>query len=522
MAFTQAPVLSTYAQEEIPVVNDLNFRSRLSVGAANARIEEGMINMLPRKISPRSTTYFADTRPAVVSVANVATGIGTPIVRGFYAWEYSPGVTGMFCVVNQTVYANNGAGGGWVNVFTWANNVTSPVGFTEFIDGTNSKRLILVDGFEGLQFTFAGSVLTTTAIVDADFPTPHVPFPIFIDGYIFLAKKGTGDIYNCDLNNPTSWTAGNFISSELYPDDIQALAKVDNFMLAIGISGCEYFMDAANATGSPMQRHMGGVLAFGTDYPYTMATTNDMVMFLANGQDGEFSLRVVQGLTHQTIDVPWLSTYLNQQITSGTPSTIVNRMTAAFIRVGGDLCYVLRAPTATLGTDEGFFVYSLESKVWAEWTGNNYGSFPLYSFGIPSYSSPRVPGVGVSGTTVFQGYMEMNGEARDQIPSSTYSFPVETRTSRLNFGTLNRKAMHRLGLMVLNSNYNQTTNVLVYVCDDDATWVLVGTLDAKSGTDFPFLMQLGTFRQRAIKFVYTGTYALRFLQAHADINKGQQ
>jgi hypothetical protein len=521
MAFTQAPVASTYSTQPIPIVNDLDFRSRMSVGAASARVEAGMINTIPRKLG-RAEAYYADTRPAVRSLGNIATGIGNPIIRGYYTWEYSAGFTSMFCVVNQSVYANNGAGGGWVLVYTWANNVTSPVGFTEFIDATNSKRLILVDGFEGLQFTFAGAVLTTTAIVDVDFPTPHIPFPVFLDGYIFLAKKSTGDIYNCDLNNPLSWTAGSFISSEVYPDDLQALGKIENFLIAVGISGCEYFYDAANASGSPLQRHTGGVLPFGTDYPYTMACLKDMMMILGKASDGEFCLKTVRGLQHTTVDVPWLSTFLNQQLTSVTVSTIANRMVASFLRVGGDLCYVLRAPTSTVTADEAFFVYNLESKVWSEWTGASYGPFPMYAFGQPSYTDPRVPGAGVSGTTVFQGYLEMNGEAQDQLPGTTYSFPVETRTQRLDFGTLNRKAMHRLGIKVLNSNYNSATDVSVYVSDDDATWALVGTLHAQPGVDFPFVTQLGTFRQRAIKLVYSGTYAVRFLEIQVDINKGQQ
>jgi len=102
-----------------------------------------------------------------------------------------------------------------------------------------------------------------TEITSADFPTPHCPFPVFMDGYLFVAKSGTQDIYNSNLDDPALWTAGDYISAEMYPDKIVALSKNNNYIYALGSNSIEYFYDAAVATGSPLGRHDSAVQQFG-------------------------------------------------------------------------------------------------------------------------------------------------------------------------------------------------------------------------------------------------------------------
>lgn len=522
MAYTQAPETQTYSTQQIPVVYNLGFRSGASVGLPSARREEGMINLIPRRVG-QSDVLYADTRPAIANPTTIATGLTDPIIRGYYVWEYSAGSTALICVVGNTVYSNGGAG--WVASVTLTNNITSIVGFTEFITDSSTKMLILVDGYQGYKITFAGT-LVFTEIVDADFPTPHAPFPIFLDGYLFLAKKGTGDIYNSDLNDPTAWTAGSFISSEVYPDDLQALLKIDNYILAVGLQGSEYFYDAGNASGSPLARYEGGILPFGTVYTATIASSKDTACLLAKNNDGELVLKTIEGLKHKDIPCSWLTPYISTLISTTVSGaelvSITNRMCGHFIRIGGELLYGLRVPTTTISVDNGYFVYSFSTNIWTEWTGASYGRFPVQGYSNPVYSGPYTQIAYFDGTSVGIGILTLNGSAQDVL-STTASFPIEIRTDRMMFGTLNLKQMHRFGVRLVNSNGDSTTNLAISYSDtDNNTWSSLGTITAAPGTNFPFITQLGAFRQRAMKVTYTGTYAIRFDAFHVDINKGQQ
>lgn len=49
------------------------------------------------------------------------------------------------------------------------------------------------------------------------FPTPHVPTPVFLDGYIFLSKANTADIYNSDLLLPRFMVCCQFHHSRNVP-----------------------------------------------------------------------------------------------------------------------------------------------------------------------------------------------------------------------------------------------------------------------------------------------------------------
>jgi len=140
----------------------------------------------------------------------------------------------------------------------------------------------MLDGVKGYVFT--GPSTAPTEITDADFPTPHIPQPVFLDGYLFVAKANTQDIYNSDLDNPLLWTAGNFISAEMYPDKIVGLTKNNNYIYAVGRNSVEYLYDAANLT-SPLARHDSAVQQFGATSSGTIVATDTEVVMV--GETGK-------------------------------------------------------------------------------------------------------------------------------------------------------------------------------------------------------------------------------------------
>ncbi len=133
---------------------------------------------------------------------------------------------------------------------TFSTGATKP-GWAEWEYGGTSYLLL----FTGNQGWYITTLDVATEITDADMPDPHVPTPVVMDGYVFLAKEGTNDIYNSDLGSVTAWTSTAFISTEIEPGDIKALAKQKQHIVAFTDKNIEFFRNAAiPAPNSPLAR----------------------------------------------------------------------------------------------------------------------------------------------------------------------------------------------------------------------------------------------------------------------------
>jgi hypothetical protein len=198
----------------------------------NKQIEDQEYNVVKRA----GTSTFGD---ALQSTAH----------RGLYYWEEEDLIYVAVDNDIQVFAASNGSLNETLsNVFTTS---SGDVGFTEFLYEDNTVKIVATDGTRLVTIDAAGTVVTGA---DADMPA-HLPQPIFLDGYLFIVKADTADIYNSDLNSPLVFTAGNFLVGEMFPDKIFRICKLNNYLVAFGSSSIEYFWDAAVATGSPLQRN---------------------------------------------------------------------------------------------------------------------------------------------------------------------------------------------------------------------------------------------------------------------------
>lgn len=519
MAYTKTPEQSTYSSERIPAAYGINLRPG-AVSTANK--DAGMINVIPfQNNKAGSKELWGETRYGLSGVS-VVNSPGS-VCRGTYVWEKTSSATYYFVVVNTSVYTSTN-GLTWTAVDTLLTNATTPVRFTEFIDSTNVKKLVLVDGVEGYVYTTNAA---GTKITDADFPTPHVPFPVFIDGYLFLAKAGTGDIYNSNLNDPALWTAGDFISSELYPDDIQAILKVNNYLLAIGNQGSEYFYDAANATGSPLARYEGGNLPFGTSFPNLIATNKDTVVLLANNNDGEGVFKVIEGFKYKDIPCQFVLNLLNTSVNATGPSVV----RGYFFRQQGELFYAVcfngALTTTSTSTTTPTFAYSFSTGLWFELVYGLSTMFPVF-FTASSTSNRLLTSVaGSLNGQVFFGLFSnlFNTDTINGLATTTIY--QEIRTEPFDAGTLNVKTMSRFGIGYSSNNTSASSPLISFqYTDNDWDSVSAGVItqgtNASGVGGFPFATQLGIFRQRSFKVYTNNLNRTRWKFFEMDINKGQQ
>lgn len=532
MAYTPAPEKQTYAPARFRAVHDIDMRMGVTPGNCSTRIDAGMINLLPRKIrqpgmessKDKQDEIQAESRPPICAKSVASTS--SP-VRGMYVWEKTAGTVYYYVVIDTAVYTSTD-GSTFTQVNTLATSSNIPVGFTEFIDASNVKTLVLVDGVEGFVFS---SNAAGTKITDADFPTPHVPNPIYFDGYLFLIKRDTGDIYNSNLDNPSLWTAGDFISSELYPDDLVGLVKINNYLLAIGRAGCEFFYDAGTASGSPLLRYDGGSLSFGCNFPYTIQSTKNSTIFLANNNDGEAVLKVIEDFKSKEIDAPWLTSYIASTLAGGASYT---NLRANLMREGSDLLYVLKIPGSATTNDagNGTFVYSMDSQMWTEFALGTDKQFNVQAtcFSNSGNAVTFVAGNYYTGGFAFFGTLGpstlstayFSDWGTDYLNGSATTLPlqVEIRTAAMDFGTLNLKWMHRCGVSMTVNTQASAPSLTLHWSDGDYSFSNSRTFTADY--NFPFATQLGAFRRRAIKLVGNGAVNYRFRFFEVDINKGMQ
>ena len=529
MAYTSAPEKQTYSAERIPAAVGINVRP----GEYTTAYDEGMKNLLPFK---QYDSLVARSRYCIQAYKDTIVSGNAVMVRGMYVWEKTAGTIYYFVVTddgtNSKVWTATSPSGTWTAVTTLPTSATTPVRFAEFITSAAAKSLILVDGVDGYVFT---ANTAGTSISDSDFPTPPVPFPVVIDGYLFLAKANTGDIYNSDLDNPTAWTAGSFISSELYPDDVQAIVKIDNYLLAIGTQGCEYFYDAANATASPLARYEGGSLPFGCTFPNTIAYSKNKVVFLANSNDGEVVFKEIEGLKSKDIPSDFIVRSINGYLNAISGTTTATKIIGFFFRQAGELFYAvnLNSNYNVTGTANTFptYVFSFSTELWSEFD-MYFVSTLTYPVNVTAPSTTTNTFTYVAGknpitNAAYFGYLtQYNSVTGLSYDFQAYSYYVEIRTPELTFDTLNLKFMSRFGMNYLSS-YIYTTLGLPIVTWTDDDWSTTTTRNmnvalAPSVYTFPFITQLGSFRRRRFKFQMQTYGAVEIRYFECDINKGQQ
>lgn len=441
------------------------------------------MNLYPELIkSPISDgkKYYLKKRPGTTT-AQILPG-GT-VSRGLYYWEAN---NSYYSAIDNHLYVNG------ILLITFT-TTTGLVGFTEFrVEG--EFVLFVCDGVKGYLINLSNGI---TNITDPNFPNPHVPAPVFIDGYVFLAEPATQTIRNSTLSDPTTWPLDGFIDAEMFPDDIQTLTKAQNYIVAVGIQSCEFFYDNANATGSPLQRNAPAVAQFGTPSAATVVQTEKEVIMVGQTGNGGKTIWVIDGFQPTEIANEPVREALDLE------GAQISGASAFCVQVSGHKWYVLNLIGASRT-----FVYDFEEHMWHEWTSGINQAVFRYRFAADSGN----------GMPVLMGYA---GGNLDSLSASAYTDAVDGTincmaiTSKIDFDTDKRKRFYRLSMVGDAPNGNSNVPIQVTWSDDDYTTFNAGIPLQLNGT-YPTITQLGYSRRRAFKFIYQQPYALRLESFEVD------
>lgn len=335
-------------------------------------------------------------------------------------------------------------------------------------------------------------VWTITEITDSDHPIKagfsSPPGVVWLDGYFFVAgvtSNGDSRIYNSDLNSATSWTSTGYINSYLEGDPIRYIAKHRNHVVAFSKNSIEFFYDAGNPTGSPLNRRQDIFYNIGL-YNYITATNtfnkdrwgwvpslDDTLFFIGGKHDsilGVYKLENFQLIKISTQPI-------DDQLSNG-----------AYIK---GLLPLNKGMLVVKGFNiSGTFVYDLELDTWYHWSEE-------YSTGIADYY------ISNNGTTLytFGGNHDGTWEIWTPIIKEIPGITTKSNIGRKKFCS---------SLQVDGYRPSSTANLSVSWSDDNYnSFTTARTLDF-SKTDYK-LTRLGSFEERAFKITGTTTNELAHL-----------
>lgn len=497
MAFSNAPQFSTYQQKAVEFDGNTLFRS----GDLTVQRDLQIVNMFYDRISQENKTREVRLRKrpgltdSIYSLNKVAS---TDPVRGSY---YDVDQNAFYWCVKDKVYVVKPDAGTSIRTVTTLTTTTGYVGFCSFLKSDDTRYVIISDGIELWVDNYAST--TCTEVTDVDLPTPHQPYPIYLNGYVFLIEANSGNIWNSDNDDPFSWTAGNFIQAEISSDWAIRPIKAKNYLVIMGYNSIEYFWDAGNSPGSPLSRNDSPVRSVG--YVTGLCTIGDTTYFV--GQDEKQNLQVfaLNSFKVEPISNPVINrTIQSFSSTSNTKGQVTTGVDGFSISVDGHNFYVLVTPQTT-------WVYNIADKFWYEWKGSDGNGLKVEAvwgmYNGSTYLAIKDRGsISILSPSLYQDFGS--------------NFTCRYVTEPVDFETYNWKTAHRLMLVGSQHDNTGTSNVSVSWSDDD--WKTTkGPRNINIFSASPFITNLGKFRKRSWRFEYADNYPLWLTRALFNINIGQ-
>jgi hypothetical protein len=214
--------------------------------------------------------------------------------------------------------------------------------------------------------------------------------PVSLNGYVFVAGND-GNVYNSALNDPMSFNyATDFVAAEQYADSLVSLAKHRNHVVAFGNRSIEFFYDAVNALGSPLNRQENYAMQIGLvklesiSYTYfpvlppPITEIKDVLFFLGQDQAGNMSIYAMDNFQVTDIADDNLKKLFQNSpeqggVTRRDPRTgLLTTFRISPIRAFGNTCVYIEFSTEINATGTGRenhfrYVYNPSTGYWSRW-----------------------------------------------------------------------------------------------------------------------------------------------------------
>lgn len=482
----QQPSQNTYQTKTIKLIRELSNRG------SNTDKDEDYFNCYPELIKNRATK---EDNIILVKRDGSELFITPPVdgaIRGMYFWQEQ---NKLFIAVQQNIYTYNASTGALLSPLVGVFSTTSgTVGFTEFLYDDGAVKIVITDGTTMMTIDPTG-----TQVVGADVDMPvHLPYPVFLDGYLFIIKADTADLYNSNLNDPLAYTPGDFLTAEMIPDRALWLSRLNNYIVVVGNQSIEYFWNAAIATGSPLQRNdtpikLTGIIG-GT------ATLGNKLYLVASHNTSQPEVFVLDDFKIKSISNEAIRRHLKSIV-----STNITTIRGSIVSLNGHDFYVINTGVAC-------YACNLESLLWCRWGFQTDNNFNFTSW------------INAETSAGYKSFFSIgNSSIIYNINSSLYqdtgiTFPMSFVTSNNDFGSWRQKSMSHL--VIKTDKPISSAPALLQWTDDDYQSYNDG-ITVELFQERPDVKRLGRFRRRAFKFTFTQNQPLRIEEFEVDINLGQ-
>ena len=467
--------LYSYETEQLPLLG--NHTNRLA-SASKDQIFYNVIADVVKSPVGENKTVWLSKRGGFTATSTVDAGGG--VGRGLYYWART-GKT--YSVIDNKLYANT----------TELHTLTTSTGKCWFEEATGTSDVLILGDATDL-FTISLSDVVTD-ITDGDMPAGPLT-PVSLDGYVFIIKSGTDEIWNSDVDAPTAWTANSFLSAEMYPDNLVALARHLNYIIAFGSFSTELMYDNNNASGSPLRRTDSGAIKVGLAARDSVAQADKRTFFVGQRNTGEPSVWMFDGLTPAPVSNEFIDKIL---VTEG--SNLANA-TAWICNHKGHTLYILGLNARTLA-------YDCDEKIWTDWSINSASTHAVLPFKYATQGANNV--ISVLHSTDGKIYKL----DKDTFTDDAGVILVDIITSRINFKSTRWKRMFRVELL---ADKESSGTVTIRWSDDDyQTWSNSRSLDL---TTRPYTKACGVFRRRAFRLQHSTNAAFRAQALEIDYSEG--
>ena len=495
------------ARQRIPLVGSPINRNENQTLGSTTLYDQRFTNCFPETTKNPIT---GSGKLVLVKRAGWGSGGATDAGASYYAttggctWSgYSTGPRAVFCFINGTT----------LKVMSW-NSTASIVGATisNITAGLQylSETLVSNGGALGSHLTLVAKKSTDslphawylregdaswTEITDVDFPAniPVTPLTlrggmVHMDGYAFVMDS-IGQIWNSDLNSLSAWTSTSFINTSIVPDGGVGLARTKNLVVAFGTSSIEFFQNAGNATGSPLQRISSATIRIGALFISgyeTIKQVGDDIYFIGVPSDsGAPGVYVINGTSVKKIS--------NAAIDKRIYAEALNVGIAGVVGIFGQkhlFLTVSASHMATYGTpvyclDTGLWWYYIDSGAPIATGGNVYNSCATLNSADSYAERVWFP------TDYDQGYGQASGTA----------LTMSVQTVAIDHGTDNLKECTAFRLIADTQTVSGNASVS-YSDNDYVSFSTAKTIDMTQKQK-KLDVGLGWFRSRAWKIVET-------------------
>lgn len=379
------------------------------------------------------------------------------------------------------------------------------------IEGTGVVSITITNPGSGYvtapTVTITGGTVNATASTTLNaFPTgDYVPGIVFLDQYVFIGACNNR-IYNSNLNEPTKWSALDYISFEQGPDRLLGIARHFNYLVAFGEWSIQFYYDAGTATGSPLAVASSYMSEIGCVNGSSIVQTEQSIFWVGKSKANGPSVYLLEGTSPIRISTHSIERFLQ--------ASCLEKITAYTVKVNGHLFYVL-----TLHDLNVTLVYDATEKMWVQWSQWAVASSDQPAPGLyaESYFRPSYYAQVLNKPFVLD---DDNGTLYE-LDSYTYNdnkAPIYFRavTDVIDSGTTKRKFYNRVEII---GDKVPATMKIRHTGDDYNNWSSYRNVSLNSPR--AQIYQTGQDRRRAWEFLCTDDVPLRIDAAEIDFSVGE-